>query len=133
MMEKQFILGQDPYHEIGQAHGLCFSVLDNVPLPASLKNIFKELVLERERQTRMPSDKEIDQIVEEKGSWRSDEIGYNTYQNVLKKFKKRKSMYFDQVVEIGHYQLGIKGKKVLIVYDEDIDDFYHHYINFIQK
>lgn len=52
------------------------------------KNIFKELVLERERQTRMPSDKEIDQIVEEKGSWRSDEIGYNTYQNVLKKFKK---------------------------------------------
>ena len=97
------------------------------------KNIFKELVLERERQTRMPSDKKIDQIVEEKGSWRSDEIGYNTYQNVLKKFKKRKSMYFDQVVEIGHYQLGIKGKKVLIVYDEDIDDFYHHYINFIQK
>lgn len=97
------------------------------------KNIFKELVLERERQTRMPSDKEIDQIVEEKGSWRSDEIGYNTYQNVLKKFKKRKSMYFDQVVEIDHYQLGIKGKKVLVVYDEDIDDFYHHYINFIQK
>jgi hypothetical protein len=53
--------------------------------------------------------------------------------NVLKKFKKRKSMYFDQVVEIGHYQLGIKGKKVLVVYDEDIDDFYHHYINYIQK
>ena len=52
------------------------------------KNIFKELVLEREKQTRMPSDKEIDQIVKEKGSWRSDEIGYNTYQNVLKKFKK---------------------------------------------
>ncbi|MBS5852832.1 MAG: uracil-DNA glycosylase [Bacilli bacterium] len=40
---KVVILGQDPYHEIGQAHGLCFSVLDNVPLPASLKNIFKEL------------------------------------------------------------------------------------------
>ena len=52
---------------------------------------------------------------------------------VLKKFKKGKSKYFDQVVEIGHYQLGIKGKKVLVVYDEDIDDFYHHYINFIQK
>ena len=40
---KEVILGQDPYHEIGQAHGLCFSVLDHVPLPASLKNIFKEL------------------------------------------------------------------------------------------
>ena len=40
---KVVILGQDPYHEIGQAHGLSFSVLDHVPLPASLKNIFKEL------------------------------------------------------------------------------------------
>lgn len=40
---KVVILGQDPYHEIGQAHRLCFSVLDHVPLPASLKNIFKEL------------------------------------------------------------------------------------------
>ena len=40
---KVVILGQDPYHEIGQAHGLCFSVLDNVSYPASLKNIFKEL------------------------------------------------------------------------------------------
>ena len=40
---KVVILGQDPYHEIGQAHVLCFSVLDHVPLPASLKNIFKEL------------------------------------------------------------------------------------------
>ena len=40
---KVVILGQDPYHEIGQAHGLCFSVLDHVPLPATLKNIFREL------------------------------------------------------------------------------------------
>ena len=52
------------------------------------KNIFKELVLERERQTRMPSDKEIDQIVEEKGSWCSDEIDIIHIKNVLKKFKK---------------------------------------------
>ena len=97
------------------------------------KNIFKELVVEHEREERMPSDEEINKITDEKGSWSSDEVKYDTYQNVLKKFKKRKSMYFDQVVEIGHYQLGIKGKKVLVVYDEDIDDFYHHYINFIQK
>lgn len=97
------------------------------------KNIFKELVLERERQTRMPSDEEIDRITEEKGSWSSDEIGYNTYQFVLKKYQQGKSKYFDQVVKIGQYQLGIKGKKVLVVYDEEIDDFYHHYINFIQK
>jgi uracil-DNA glycosylase len=37
------VLGQDPYHGPGQAHGLCFSVLPGVPAPPSLVNIFKEL------------------------------------------------------------------------------------------
>lgn len=37
------ILGQDPYHNEGQAHGLSFSVLPGVPLPPSLRNIFLEL------------------------------------------------------------------------------------------
>lgn len=37
------ILGQDPYHGEGQAHGLCFSVKEGTPPPPSLKNIFKEL------------------------------------------------------------------------------------------
>ncbi len=37
------ILGQDPYHGAGQAHGLCFSVPDGIPKPPSLQNIFKEL------------------------------------------------------------------------------------------
>jgi uracil-DNA glycosylase len=37
------ILGQDPYHGPGQAHGLAFSVRPGVPAPASLKNVFKEL------------------------------------------------------------------------------------------
>jgi len=40
---KVVILGQDPYHGAGQAHGLCFSVPDGVPPPPSLVNIFKEL------------------------------------------------------------------------------------------
>ncbi len=40
---KVVIVGQDPYHGPGQAHGLSFSVPSNVPLPPSLKNIFKEL------------------------------------------------------------------------------------------
>lgn len=40
---KVVILGQDPYHEPGQAHGLSFSVLPDVPAPPSLMNIFKEL------------------------------------------------------------------------------------------
>jgi len=40
---KVVILGQDPYHGHGQAHGLCFSVLPGVPVPPSLDNIFKEI------------------------------------------------------------------------------------------
>jgi uracil-DNA glycosylase len=40
---KAVILGQDPYHGPGQAHGLCFSVRDGVAFPPSLRNIFKEI------------------------------------------------------------------------------------------
>ena len=40
---KVVLIGQDPYHEPGQAHGLCFSVNDGVQFPPSLLNIFKEL------------------------------------------------------------------------------------------
>lgn len=40
---KAVILGQDPYHGRGQAHGLCFSVRPGVALPPSLRNVFKEL------------------------------------------------------------------------------------------
>lgn len=40
---KVVILGQDPYHGFGQAHGLSFSVPDGVPAPPSLKNIFREI------------------------------------------------------------------------------------------
>ena len=40
---KVVIIGQDPYHEPGQAHGLCFSVLPPTPIPPSLQNIYKEI------------------------------------------------------------------------------------------
>ncbi len=40
---KAVLLGQDPYHNEGQAHGLCFSVKDGVPKPPSLENMLKEL------------------------------------------------------------------------------------------
>lgn len=40
---KVVILGQDPYHNVGQAHGLAFSVPDGIQIPPSLQNIFKEL------------------------------------------------------------------------------------------
>ena len=47
---KVVVLGQDPYHGPGQAHGLCFSVLPDVPPPPSLLNIFVEL----ERDLKLP-------------------------------------------------------------------------------
>ena len=40
---KAVILGQDPYHNVGQAHGLCFSVKPDVDIPPSLVNIYQEL------------------------------------------------------------------------------------------
>lgn len=50
---KVVIIGQDPYHGDGQAHGLCFSVNDGVAFPPSLLNIFKEI--ERDLGTSMPT------------------------------------------------------------------------------
>ncbi len=50
---KVVVIGQDPYHGPGQAHGLCFSVKPGVPAPPSLKNIFKEL--ERDLGLPVPS------------------------------------------------------------------------------
>ena len=50
---KVVIIGQDPYHGDGQAHGLCFSVNDGVAFPPSLINIFKEI--ERDLGKSMPS------------------------------------------------------------------------------
>ena len=49
---KVVIIGQDPYHGPGQAHGLSFSVCDGVPFPPSLQNIFKEI--QQDMGTPMP-------------------------------------------------------------------------------
>ena len=49
---KVVILGQDPYHEPGQAHGLCFSVNKGVTIPPSLVNIYKEI--ENDLGIKMP-------------------------------------------------------------------------------
>ena len=51
---KVVILGQDPYHNDGQAHGLCFSVKPGTDIPPSLKNIYKEL--ETELGCRIPNN-----------------------------------------------------------------------------
>ncbi|WP_044870619.1 uracil-DNA glycosylase [Pseudomonas sp. LFM046] len=50
---KVVIIGQDPYHGPGQAHGLCFSVQPGVPAPPSLQNIYKEL--KRDLNIEIPS------------------------------------------------------------------------------
>lgn len=50
---KAVIIGQDPYHGEGQAHGLCFSVKKGIEAPPSLKNIFKEI--ENELNIKPPS------------------------------------------------------------------------------
>jgi len=50
---KVVIIGQDPYHGDGQAHGLCFSVNDGIAFPPSLRNIFKEI--ERDLGKSIPS------------------------------------------------------------------------------
>lgn len=54
---KVVIIGQDPYHGPGQAHGLCFSVKRHVPLPPSLKNIYKEI--ERDLHLKMGPDGDL--------------------------------------------------------------------------
>ena len=53
---KVVIIGQDPYHNPGEAHGLCFSVPENISVPPSLRNIFKELSSDASLQPlfRMP-------------------------------------------------------------------------------
>ncbi len=52
---KVVIVGQDPYHQPNQAHGLCFSVLKPVPPPPSLKNIYKNLNWNKEVNFKTPS------------------------------------------------------------------------------
>ena len=47
---KVVIIGQDPYHDEGQANGLCFSVKDGMKIPPSLKNVFKEIATDLEKE-----------------------------------------------------------------------------------
>lgn len=54
---KVVILGQDPYHDVGQANGLCFSVNRGTPLPRSLVNIFKEI--QSDTGSIMPADGDL--------------------------------------------------------------------------
>jgi uracil-DNA glycosylase len=54
---KVVIIGQDPYHDVNQANGLCFSVRDGIPFPPSLLNIFKEI--ENDLGTPIPASGDL--------------------------------------------------------------------------
>lgn len=54
---KVIILGQDPYHDVGQANGLCFSVSPGIPMPPSLVNIFREI--HDDTGAEIPSDGDL--------------------------------------------------------------------------
>ncbi len=60
---KVVIIGQDPYHGPGQAHGLCFSVADGVPFPPSLQNIFKEV--QADTGAEIPTSGNLDRWAEQ--------------------------------------------------------------------
>lgn len=60
---KVVIIGQDPYHGVGQANGLCFSVNDGVPFPPSLQNIFQEI--RDDVGTPVPSSGNLDRWAEQ--------------------------------------------------------------------
>ena len=60
---KVVIIGQDPYHGVGQANGLCFSVAEGVPFPPSLQNIFKEVA--SDTGAPIPASGELDRWAEQ--------------------------------------------------------------------
>lgn len=62
---KVVIVGQDPYHQPNQAHGLCFSVLKPVPPPPSLKNIYKNLSNNKEITFKMPKHGDLTKWAEQ--------------------------------------------------------------------
>lgn len=59
------IVGQDPYHQPNQAHGLCFSVLKPVPPPPSLKNIYKNLESDQSLHFKAPKHGDLTKWAEQ--------------------------------------------------------------------
>ena len=95
---KVVILGQDPYHGEGQAHGLCFSVPQGVPLPPSLKNIFIDsFILECDRYHKWergnenwkiythlhPEANNIDEALKDISLLKTNSIGVFLYSQVI--------------------------------------------------
>lgn len=62
---KVVIVGQDPYHQPNQAHGLCFSVMKPVPPPPSLKNIYKNMVNDPALNFKVPKHGDLTKWAEQ--------------------------------------------------------------------
>lgn len=100
---KVVLLGQDPYHGFGQAHGLCFSVPDGVPHPKSLVNIFKEL--EQDVQVAIPKSGNLEKWAKQgmlllnateliRPALIKIEAGNNLPMLLFVRFRKKKKMSF---------------------------------------
>ena len=70
---KVVILGQDPYHNVGQAHGLCFSVKPDVEIPPSLVNIYQEL--HDDLGCYIPNNGYLVKWMYDSKSWMPDKMG----------------------------------------------------------
>lgn len=105
---KVVILGQDPYHGEGQAHGLCFSVKKECKIPPSLQNIFKELATDL--KTSSPNHGQLD-------NWISQGVFLlNTVLTVEKEKagahrKKGWEQFTDEVIKI----INLKGEHIVFI------------------
>ena len=109
---KVVILGQDPYHGAGQAHGLSFSVKDNISIPPSLKNIFKEL--NSDLKIRVPysgnlTSWALEGVLLLNSSLTVESNNPNSHQNIGWKF------FTDKVIEV----LGNKKDMVYILWGKN--------------
>ena len=109
---KVVILGQDPYHGAGQAHGLSFSVKDNISIPPSLKNIFKEL--NSDLKIRIPysgnlTSWALEGVLLLNSSLTVESNNPNSHQNIGWKF------FTDKVIEV----LGNKKDMVYILWGKN--------------
>ena len=89
---KVVLLGQDPYHEPGQAEGLCFSVKDGIPLPPSLINIFKEV---KEDVGSVP---ELSEVAAQKGQ--------RMYNGSLRRWAEQGVLLLNATLTVREHQAG---------------------------
>lgn len=94
--------------------------------------IFKELVCDIERDTRIPSEAEIDAAVEATGEWSINDVKYLNYLQALKKFKLVQTKYVDKCYYLGNTFVAIKDSQILLVVkkeDVKIEEILKYYLS----